>query len=127
MSFGAVDAARFGESRLRTLCRRALPPAVLVVLVLSVIRTAQPLPGQYGDKIEHALAFFVLAALAGIGHAGSALASRLMIALIGCGLLIECIQWCIPWREFSLLDWAADAMGVLCWLLLAWLRRRVMR
>ena len=85
------------------------------------------LPGQYGDKIEHALAFFVLAALAGIGHAGSALASRLMIALIGYGLLIECIQWCIPWREFSLLDWAADAMGVLCWLLLAWLRRRVMR
>ena len=122
-----MDTVHFSNASISALCRRALPLAVLVVLVLSVIKTGSPLPGEYSDKIEHALAFFVLAALAGIGHAGSALASRLMIALIGYGLLIECIQWCIPWREFSLLDWAADAMGVLCWLLLAWLRRRVMR
>ena len=114
---------RFARERLRALCRRALPLAVLAVLVLSVIRTGQPLPGEYSDKIEHALAFFALAALVGIGHAGSALVRRLMLALIGYGLLIECIQWCIPWREFSLLDWAADAVGVVSWLLLARLWR----
>lgn len=100
-----------------------MPLAVLVVLVLSVIKTGSPLPGEYSDKIEHALAFFALAALVGIGHAGSALVRRLMLALIGYGLLIECIQWCIPWREFSLLDWAADAVGVVSWLLLARLWR----
>ncbi len=119
-----MDTVHFSNARISALCRRTLPLAVLVVLVLSVIKTGSPLPGEYSDKIEHALAFFVLAALAGIGHAGSGLARHLLLALIVYGLLIEGIQWCLPWREFSLLDWAADATGVVSWLLVAWLWRR---
>jgi len=33
--------------------------------------------------------------------------------LLAYGMLIECIQWLLPWRQFSLGDWAADAAGVL--------------
>ena len=119
-----MDTVHFSNARISALCRRTLPLAVLVVLVLSVIKTGSPLPGEYSDKIEHALAFFLLAALAGIGHAGSGLARHLLLALIVYGLLIEGIQWCIPWREFSLLDWAADTVGVASWLVVAWLWRR---
>jgi VanZ family protein len=33
--------------------------------------------------------------------------------LLGYGLLIECVQWWLPWREFSVLDLAADLVGLL--------------
>ena len=32
--------------------------------------------------------------------------------LLGYGLLIECVQWWLPWREFSVLDLAADLVGL---------------
>jgi VanZ family protein len=110
--------------RLRALCRVALPPAALLVLLLSVIRIDHALTGDFGDKIEHALGYFLLAALAGTGHAGSRAEIPLMIGLIAFGLFIECLQWWLPWREFSLLDWLADGVGVFAWVTGAWLLRR---
>ncbi len=63
------------------------------------------------DKTAHALVFFVLAFLyshtAGKGY-GVKEASLLIIF----GLLIELIQYLLPWRSFSLLDWLADIAGI---------------
>ncbi len=63
------------------------------------------------DKAAHALVFFVLAFLyshtVGKGY-GVKEASLLIIF----GLLIELIQYLLPWRSFSLLDWLADIIGI---------------
>jgi VanZ family protein len=47
-----------------------------------------------------------------------------MIALAVFGLLIEIIQYFLPWRSFSLLDWLADIIGILTYDVVHRLKRR---
>jgi len=65
------------------------------------------------DKSNHLLAFFVMAALADGGWPGRRHAPARIALLLGYGLLIELIQRELPYREFSLFDLAADALGIL--------------
>ena len=81
---------------------------------------------RFGDKVGHAVVFFLLAALAQASHAERRVVARLMLALLGYGLFIELVQALLPWRDFSLWDWAADGVGIaLCVALAHWLRRRL--
>lgn len=72
------------------------------------------------DKAEHSGTFFILMVLAWLGYRRPL--QRLAILLIVYGIAIECIQFFIPSRSFSVLDMVADATGVLpVW----WLATRV--
>ena len=65
------------------------------------------------DKAEHAGTFFVLMTLAVLGYYKKHSPQRLALLLIAYGVAIECIQFFIPSRSFSVLDMVADASGVL--------------
>lgn len=100
-------------SRGEQFCRRAFPVALAVVLVGSLLDLGATPAVEVDDKTQHVLAFLALAVLAVLGNPRWPLAARVIPGLLAYGLLIEAIQWWLPWREFSWLDWAADAAGVL--------------
>lgn len=98
------------------IARALLALSVLVISWLSVMHVTQTSSIPFLDKIEHALAFLWLAACAHVAFRGRERGT--VIALVCYGLLIELVQWQLPWREFSLLDWVADTAGILTWLLM---------
>ena len=109
-----------GEYGLRRGARLALVVAVLAITWLALTPQPHPqLPGFDWDKLNHVAAFLVLAALADLGWPGRAAMPWRLGLLLGYGVAIELVQALLPYRQGSVLDFAADAVGVLLWLLLA--------
>ena len=65
------------------------------------------------DKTQHCLAFFALMALAWLGYRQQRTTFQLAMLLVLYGIAIECLQFFIPSRSFSVLDMVADSLGVL--------------
>jgi VanZ family protein len=64
------------------------------------------------DKLIHFLGFFVLAGLA-LLSAWNTSTNKLLMMLIVYAALTEVLQYFIPGRGFSVLDWVADSLGIL--------------
>jgi VanZ family protein len=71
---------------------------------------AQPVTGN--DKLNHLVAFAVLAGLADGAYPGRANAGTKWSLLIAYGLFIEVVQRYLPYRHFAWSDLLADALGV---------------
>lgn len=90
--------------------------ALVVMLIITMyLATAQQAPSvidNLNDKVNHVLAFYVVAFLA--DYSAPKVGFNLIkgLAILGYGLLIEVIQHFLPYREFSLFDLAADGVGV---------------
>ena len=79
--------------------------------------------GLFNDKIAHAITFFVLAFL--YSHTlGSKFGWQSLLLLAAFGLAIEFIQYFLPWRSFSWLDWIADIIGILSYDVIHRIKRR---
>jgi len=102
------------ESPVRWAFRFALLVCVLVISYLAFAPVDQ-LPETPSDKLDHFLAFAVLAWLADRSFPGRHWEVRRSILLLGYGLLIELVQYFRPLRECSLLDLAANAAAILCY------------
>lgn len=70
-----------------------------------------PIPSSASDKVNHLMAFMELAILTRLGWPQLGLMVPLMV-LTGFGLALELGQSITPWRDFSLFDLLADAIGV---------------
>ncbi|PCJ59184.1 MAG: hypothetical protein COA79_10810 [Planctomycetota bacterium] len=70
------------------------------------------------DKINHAFAFFVLSFLLDHAFHNKIKILNQVWLLIGFGILIECVQFFLPHREFSIADIFADLLGILWYVLL---------
>jgi VanZ family protein len=96
--------------------RRLFILAIIVTLImtLGVISGANSfgLIHLISDKLAHAGIFFVLAFLCFHGFRNT-YGIRALIALSLFGLLIEVIQYYLPWRSFSWIDWMADNLGII--------------
>lgn len=68
---------------------------------------------RISDKVHHAFAFYVLALLLDFALPRTEFGLRKFFALMAFGVAIECAQYFLPWRQFSLLDMVADAVGLL--------------
>jgi VanZ family protein len=92
---------------------------VSVILLISYLSFSQiedspfEVLSFFNDKLEHAAAFFTLAFLLDFAWPRRAWDRSKWLPLLGYGLLIEIVQFFIPFREFSLWDLAADALGLL--------------
>jgi len=86
--------------------------AIVGTLLLTLsVPTGIVQAGLINDKTAHALVFFVLAFL--YSHTvGNDYGVKEVSLLIFFGLFIELIQYFLPWRSFSLLDWLADIVGL---------------
>jgi VanZ family protein len=106
-----------GPPARRRLFRLALAVCLIVVTTLALIPPGhEPLP--VSDKVNHIAAFLVLAWLADHAYPRFSRGAGLWVALLGYGLLIEALQACIPYREASLGDLLADAVGLAAYLVL---------
>jgi hypothetical protein len=103
------------EGVLRRGFRLALWGSVLVVAWFAFAPLAEP-AGFSWDKANHVLAFCVMAALADAGYPDRAQELQRWGLLLGYGLVIELVQWQLPYREFSWLDLVANLVGVLLYI-----------
>lgn len=108
---GIVDADQV-HGLIRRLSQVAFWCCVLAVAYLALM-PGEDVPGFTWDKANHLLAFAVMTALAALGWPARRSVFSLWAPLLGYGLLIEVIQYFLPTREFSLLDWVTDGLGIL--------------
>jgi len=76
------------------------------------------------DKALHFFGFFILTILLLLTFEHYKLNNKriaIFLIALGIGILIEVVQLGIPGREFSLLDIAADVLGIIVGALLKWI------
>ncbi len=106
-----------------TACRILLFLAIAVTTYATTAELTHPAATGVNDKFAHLATFFILSLLADLSFQKRCFDWKIWAPLIFYGLLIEVIQYQIPYRSFSLLDWVADAAGVLVYGLLLLARR----
>jgi VanZ family protein len=99
-------------------------PAPLIAVFIWILSSQSILPKPKGvlgfDKLQHLLAFAVLAGAAGLWISREKWKSRgrfllLIIAAIGSvyGIVDEVHQFFVPGRDCNVWDWIADTLGAL--------------
>jgi VanZ family protein len=92
--------------------------AALCAIYLLAVLPSDSLPGiQLWDKLNHALAFFVLAALLAKAWPAVPMFSLRLGVLLVYGLFIELSQLLLPYRDASWQDMVANATGLLLYAL----------
>ena len=88
-----------------------------IALLISTYAMLTPHPPvvlsmHQGDKLLHLATFLGLALLADLGWPGRGFVAAKYLPLLAFGIAIECIQYYVPGRSFSLGDILADAAGL---------------
>ena len=96
-----------------------------MILYLSTIPVDGPLPGHLSDKFYHVLAFFLLAVQADYAYPATGFTAAKYLPLFLYGVLIEIIQYFIPYRSFSPADMLADALGLALYAVIALVLHRL--
>ena len=105
-------------------CRILLFLALLVTTYATTAELTHPAATGVNDKFAHFGTFFILSLLADLSFQKRNFDWMVWVPLTFYGLLIEIIQYQIPYRSFSLLDWSADGGGILLYgLSMLWVRR----
>ena len=91
--------------------RICLGISVAIILFFATAKLENSGVVQVWDKLQHFVAFIVLATLLDYSFPKHSFNARKFLVLVGFGLLIEIIQQPLEHRYFSLLDVFADAVG----------------
>jgi len=110
--------------RLRRVLPHLFSAAMLFGFVMAILPKPVALPGDPSDKVQHIIAFLVLAALASLAYP-RVHPVKVALGLSVYGALIEFTQM-IPalHRDAELLDWIADTVAAALVLILFALARR---
>ena len=100
------------------LFRLGLACAVLLIFYFTTTPTEYEIAQTVNDKLSHALAFFGLSFLADFSFHREKFSLIKICPIITYGILIECVQYFLPYRSFSLLDIVGDIAGVVIYVLL---------
>lgn len=84
-------------------------------MYLATTRLNIPIAANLNDKVSHILAFYVLALLIDFSFPRRRFDFSKAMTLLSYGLLIECVQYFLPYRTFSLFDLSADAVALLAY------------
>ena len=104
--------------------RTSLVAALTAITFLAITPLDYPIASNINDKLNHILAFFVLAILADFSFPENKFNLSKILPLLAYGILLEMIQRFLPYRMFSLFDVTADAIGLsLYWLSLPLFKR----
>ncbi len=93
--------------------RTTLIVALIAISYLAFTPTIYPLVVDHSDKINHAFAFFVLAFLIDFSFPSTEFNLNKFLILLFYGVMIEGVQYNLPYRDFSLLDLGANLLGML--------------
>lgn len=100
------------------LLRITLAGSLLGIIALATAELTNPLLTSVNDKVGHIVAFLYLAFLLDFSFPESRFDILKVILLLAYGLLIEVIQYFLPYRTSSFLDLLADGVGVALYFLL---------
>ena len=92
--------------------RIGLVITIIVTMYLATTQQEFQIIDDINDKVKHILAFSVLAFLADFSTPGFRFNMRKALVVLGYGLLIEVIQYFLPYRDASVFDLAADSIGI---------------
>jgi VanZ family protein len=92
--------------------RLGLLAALMAISYLATTGQEFPVVKDISDKASHILAFYVLTLLVDFSFPKKTLGFSKIFALLTYGLLIEIVQSLLPDRTPSLLDLAADGVGI---------------
>jgi VanZ family protein len=110
-----------GSTRHRTTLRRLARLGFLACVLAVAFLAFAPFPESPGfdwDKANHLVAFVTLMALAELGWPDRRAMPWRLGLVLGYGVLIELVQAQLPYRQGSVLDLVADALGVALYLVL---------
>jgi VanZ family protein len=108
-----VGGARMNLSKRSVIVFRVTFTASVVAITwLATIKPDYEVVEEINDKVSHILAFVALSFLLDFSFPGRRFNLREVMVLLGFGLLIECVQYFIPYRTCSILDLGADAIGI---------------
>jgi len=93
------------------LFRVLLAAALLAISFLATTSLTIPVAEDMNDKINHVIAFFLLALLVDLSFPAWSFRTKVLV-LIAYGLSIEVAQAYLPYRSCSLFDLGADAGGL---------------
>ena len=91
--------------------------SLLLIIYLATMELAHPLMMSVNDKLGHVLAFLILAFFMDFSFPTSSFNLSKILPLLAYSLLIEVIQYFLPYRMFSLLDMLADGGGLVIYAL----------
>lgn len=91
--------------------------AVSSIFYLATTSVDHKVQSTFNDKFNHLIAFGVLSFLCHIAFQAHQ-SIKWAAILFGYGLLIELVQYFLPYREFSLLDLATDLLGIVLYLVI---------
>jgi len=97
--------------------RVALVVTLVVTMYLATTQQNFAVIDDANDKVKHILAFYVLAFLADYSTPNIRFNLNKGLLVLAYGLLIEVIQYFLPYRECSLFDLAADGFGIATYVL----------
>ena len=86
--------------------------ALIITTYLTMTSVEYSVAQKISDKLSHAAAFFALSLLLDFSFPASKFDWKKYLPLLFYGIMIECIQYFLPYRSFSLLDMLADALGI---------------
>ena len=98
--------------------RITLAGSLLGIIALATAELTHPLLTSVNDKLSHIVAFVYLAYLLDFSFPDSRFDMLKVFLLLVYGLLIEVIQYFLPYRTFSFLDLLADGVGVALYVLI---------
>ena len=105
--------------------RVLLVAALALTTYLALTPLDTPILEDINDKLQHILAFVVLAWLTDEAFPTRSWSRHKCIPLFAYGLIIELLQGAVPGRVTSLLDLGADTLGLLLYPLLRSLAARL--
>jgi VanZ family protein len=98
--------------------RASLCLSLIIITILAVIPLDYPEVAGINDKFSHIAAFYVLSLLADYSFPETKINPAKIMPLLFYGVSIEWIQYYIPYREFSVFDILADAVGIMAYAIL---------
>ena len=106
------------ESKTNNVLRLGWVVLVVVVFWQASSPTPHDVSGLINDKLGHFLVFAVLGVWAHLAWENRDHRKWLIGFLVLYGLLIECVQYFVPGRNFSIPDWIMDILGLIIAVLL---------
>jgi len=102
------------------LARAGFVVCIFSILILALLPSENLSGFTLWDKANHCFAFFVLTCLLYFSVNNVKWLTQVVMPLLFFGLLIEILQLLSGYRQFSLLDVVADAVGIVVGFLLFW-------
>ncbi len=89
---------------------------MLAIFYFTTTPTQYTVANNINDKLSHAIAFMMLSLFVDFSFPRSKFSLMKIYPIVAYGILIECIQYFLPYRSFSLLDIVGDTAGVILYL-----------